>query len=92
MVLILILDTGQIRVKASSAINRLTTKVNNVILVGDELGKTTRQIYVQHTIGSKTSLHATARKPEFFEAVMRYIYYAGACEEILQFTPHFLFP
>ncbi len=41
-------DTGWIRIHASSAINRLTTKINNVILVGDELGKT----IVQHSESS----------------------------------------
>ncbi|KAL8830386.1 MAG: hypothetical protein Q9191_001463 [Dirinaria sp. TL-2023a] len=37
-------------------------------------------------------LPAAANDSRFFEAVMRYIYFAGFCEEILQFSPQFLCP
>lgn len=61
---------GWTHVYASSAISRITAKINNVILVGDDL----------------------ANNSGFFEEVVRYVHYAAICEEILQFTPQFLFP
>ena len=86
---------GCIRMSASSAINRLTSKINNVIIVGDDLGKRpcSNKWHALESYSNTTwSSYTAARRPEYVEAAMRYLYYAGACEEILQFTPEFLIP
>lgn len=88
-----VIGIGWTHIYARSAIHRLTAKINNVILVGDELGKRNNLTNMNKRLTDLPSnLCFTASDPTFFRSTMNYIHCAGACEEILQFTPHYLMP
>ncbi|KAL9041307.1 MAG: hypothetical protein Q9180_001365 [Flavoplaca navasiana] len=83
-------EDGWTRISAGSTINRITAKINNVILVGDELG--IREIIKKGSHTHDEAYRAIASNDKFFEDVVRYTQYAAVCEEILQFTPKVLQP
>ena len=76
--------SGWVHISAGSAINRLASKINNIILVGDELGTTSYPVKLAE------AYRQIASDSGFFKKVVTYLIYAALCEEILQFTPSIL--
>ncbi|KAM0129464.1 hypothetical protein ACHAO1_008478 [Botrytis cinerea] len=73
-------------VSASRVLGRIVTKINNIIIVGDDLGTLMTPYIVSETY------FILASNPVFFENVVTYLNFAGVCEEILQFTPQLFHP
>ncbi|KAI4090295.1 MAG: hypothetical protein LQ344_004843 [Seirophora lacunosa] len=71
-------ENGWTRISASSTINRITQKVNNVILLGDKLGTGWgRQAF------RSMAKPATASETRFFEDAVGYTQHTAVCEELL---------